>query len=82
MIRIVLHRSLSLVIACSVGMQCERGDTSHGWQDKSRRVRPVGRLRNVSNFSHAPNIAKIRHNLPFLPGLCSCSVFDTLGRVR
>ncbi len=39
MIRIVLHRSLSLVIACSDGMQWERGDTSHGWQDKSADVR-------------------------------------------
>ena len=36
MIQIVLHRSLSLVIACSDGMQWERGDTSHGWQDKAR----------------------------------------------
>jgi hypothetical protein len=31
MILIVLHRSVSLAIACSDGMQCERGDTSHGW---------------------------------------------------
>jgi hypothetical protein len=28
MILIVLHRNLSLVIACSDGMQWERGDTS------------------------------------------------------
>jgi hypothetical protein len=28
MIQIVLHRSLSWVIACSGGMQWERGDTS------------------------------------------------------
>jgi|LNFM01.1.fsa_nt_gb hypothetical protein len=35
MIQIVLHRILSLVIACSDGMQWERGDTSHGWRDKS-----------------------------------------------
>jgi hypothetical protein len=39
MIQIVLYRSLSLVIACSDGMQWERGDTSHGWQDKSADVR-------------------------------------------
>ena len=39
MIQIVLHRSLSLVIACSDGMQWERGDTSHGWQDKSPDLR-------------------------------------------
>jgi hypothetical protein len=35
MIHIVLHRRLSLVIACSDGMQWERGDTGHGWRDKS-----------------------------------------------
>ena len=35
MIQIVLHRNLSLVIACSDGMQWVQGDTSRGWQDKS-----------------------------------------------
>ena len=40
MIQIVLHRNLSLVIACSDGMQWVRGDTSHGWQDKSPDLRP------------------------------------------
>jgi hypothetical protein len=47
-------------------------------QDKSRKVRPVGRLGNTCNFNHAPNIAKIRHNLPFLPRCRSSSAFDTL----
>ena len=35
MIQIVLHRSLSLVIACSDGMRWVQGDTIHRWQDKS-----------------------------------------------
>jgi hypothetical protein len=82
MIPIALHRSLSWVIACSDVRQCERGDTSHGWQDKSRKVRPVGRLGNVSNLNHAPNIAKDRRNLRVSPWRCSCSVFDTLRRAR
>lgn len=82
MIQIMLHRRLSLVIACSDGKQRERGDTSHGWQDKSRKVRPVCRLGNASDFNYAPNIAKIRHNLPFLLGCCFSSVFDTLRQVR
>ena len=56
--------------------------SDRGGQDKSRKVRPVGRSGNVSNFSHAPNIAKSRHNLPFLPGRCSSSVFDTLWLAR
>jgi hypothetical protein len=58
------------------------GISDRGWQDKSRKVRPVGRLGNACNSNHAPNIAKIRHNLPFFPGCCSSSVFDTLRRAR
>jgi len=58
------------------------GTSDRGGQDKSRKVRPVGRLGNVSNFNHAPNIVKIRHNLPFSPRRCFCSVFDTLRRAR
>jgi hypothetical protein len=52
--------------------------SDRGGQDKSRNVRPVGRLGNICNFNHAPNIAKIRHNLPFLPRCRSSSAFDTL----
>jgi hypothetical protein len=40
MIQIVLHRSLSWVIACSDEMQWVRGDIGHGWQDKSPDLRP------------------------------------------
>lgn len=57
-------------------------DADRGWQDKSRKVRPVGRLRNISNLNHAPNIAKNWHTLPILPGRCSSSVFDTSRRAR
>ena len=39
MIQIVLHRNWSFVIACSDGMRWVRGDTSHGWQDKSPDLR-------------------------------------------
>ncbi len=56
--------------------------TTAGRQDKSRKVRPVGRLGNVSNLNHAPNIAKDRRNLRVSPWRCSCSVFDTLRRAR
>jgi hypothetical protein len=31
MIQLVLHHTLSLVIACSDRMQWVRGDTNHGW---------------------------------------------------
>jgi hypothetical protein len=56
--------------------------SDRGGQDKSRKVRPVGRSGNASKFSHTRNIAKTRHNLPFLIGRCSSSVFNTLGRLR
>jgi hypothetical protein len=39
MIQIVLHRSLSLVIACCVVRQWKQGDIDHGWQDKSPDLR-------------------------------------------
>jgi hypothetical protein len=39
MIQTALDRSLSLVIAWSDGMHWERGDTIHGWQDKSPDLR-------------------------------------------
>jgi hypothetical protein len=54
--------------------------SDRGGQDKSRKVRPVGRLGNVSKFKHAPNIAKIQRNLSLAIGHCSFSVFDTLRR--
>jgi hypothetical protein len=39
MTQIVLHRSLSLVIACSVVRQWEQGEFDHRWQDKSPDLR-------------------------------------------
>ena len=56
--------------------------SDRGGQDKSRKVRPVGRLGNASKFNYAPNIAKTRHNLQFLLARCFCSLFVTLGRTR
>jgi hypothetical protein len=56
--------------------------SDRGGQDKSRKVRPVGRLGNASKFNHTRNIAKTRHNLPFLLARCSSSVFVTLGGIR
>jgi hypothetical protein len=59
-----------------------QGEVDRGWQDKSRKVRPAGRLGNVSKFKHAPNIAKLQRNLSFAIGHCSLSVFDTLRRAE
>jgi hypothetical protein len=55
MIQIVLHRRLSLVIACSDGMQWERGDTSHGWQGKSADVPRAHVVGWSRHFGHRAN---------------------------
>jgi hypothetical protein len=52
MIQIVLHRNLSLVIACSDEMQWVRGDTSHGWQDKSPDLRLGHVVGGIESFGH------------------------------
>ena len=56
--------------------------SDRGVQDKSRKVRPVGRLGNASIFSHHPNIAKVKRNLPFSMARCSSLVFGTLWRAK
>jgi hypothetical protein len=82
MTAIALRRRLAKVAACLRVIGRLQGRADRGWQDKSRKVRPVGRLGNVSYFNHAPNIAKTRQNLPILLGRWFSSVFDTLRRVR
>ncbi len=61
MIQIVLHRRLSLVIACSDGMRWVRGDTSHGWQDKSagascRNINQIKSPAAIAQFNPAPRV--------------------------
>jgi hypothetical protein len=52
MIQTVLRRNLSLVIAWSDGMQWVRGDTSHGWQDKSPDIRLGHVVGWIEGFGH------------------------------
>ena len=52
MIQTVLHRNSSLVIGFSDGMQWERGDTSHGWQDKSPDLRLGHVVGWIESFGH------------------------------
>jgi hypothetical protein len=52
MIQTVLYRNLSLVIARSDGMQWVRGDTSHGWQDKSPDIRLWHVVGWIEGFGH------------------------------
>jgi hypothetical protein len=55
-----------------------QGTSDRGGQDKSRKVRPVGRVGDAFNFKRAPNIANIRRNLPFLVMARRWPAFDTL----
>ena len=82
MIEIAFRCWPSVVLAGRKVIGRVQGEVDRGWQDKSRKVRPVGRLGNVSKFKHAPNIAKIQRNLLFAIGHCSFSVFDTLRRAE
>ncbi len=82
MIEIAFRYRPSVVLTGRKVIGRVQGEVDRGWQDKSRKVRPVGRLGNVSKFKHAPNIAKIQRNLSFATGYCSFSVFATLRRVE
>ena len=49
-------------------------------QDKSRKVRPVGWVRDDSNFKPPSNIASNADNVPFSAMLSEHSSFDTFSR--
>jgi hypothetical protein len=53
-----------------------------GWQDKERKVRPVGRFRFACKIKHASNIVTTQHNLLSSASRCSRSAIHTLRRVR
>ena len=55
-----------------------RETSDRGGQDKARKVREVGRGEEVSNFKHAPNIAKIQRTLRFSTTRYQTTTFDTL----
>jgi hypothetical protein len=52
--------------------------SDRGGQDKTRKVRAVGRLEDGSNFNHAPNIAKTQRTLRCSTTRYRRSTFDTL----
>lgn len=82
MIAIAFRRMLSKFVARWRVLGREQGLVDRGWQDKSRKVRPVGRVRIASKFRYAPNIANICHNLSFSPRHCFGSTFCTLRGPR
>jgi len=82
MIEIAFRPGLSEASASRKVTKRALGEIDRGWQDKSRKVRPVGRSGNASKFNQARNIAKTGRNLPFLIERCSSSAFGTFGRIR
>ena len=57
-----------------------RGETNRGGQDKSRKVRPVGWVRDECNFKLPSNIASNPGNVPFSAILSERSSFDTFSQ--
>jgi hypothetical protein len=58
------------------------GTSDRGGQDKSRKVRPVGRVRNSVKYSPASNIANDLCNLRYLVTRRFCSAFVILRQAR
>jgi hypothetical protein len=82
MIEIAFRQGLLEVLTSRKTTKRAQGEVNRGWQDKSRKVRPVGRTRNLSNFKLALDLAKIRRNFMGLPRHCAFSSFDTLRRAK
>ena len=81
MIEIALHRTLSRNIACSDVRQWGQGDISRGLQDKNRKVRTVGWVRNSAKSGLLANIASVSCNSHFSTTRYRRSTFDTLRKV-
>jgi len=79
---IALRRMLSEIFVSSRVARREQGRANRRGQDKSRKVRPVVRVRSSAKFNHASNIANNSSNLPFLATCRGCYAFDTLRRPR
>ena len=58
------------------------GTSDRGGQDKSRKVRTVGRVRNSVKFRPVRNIARVSRNLQFWATHYRRSTFDTLWSDR
>ena len=56
--------------------------SDRGGQDKNRKVRTVGLMRNSVEFRLATNIANVSGTLPFSTTHNRSSTFDTLWRER
>ena len=64
-----------------LGISAQETSNRRG-QDKNRKVRPVGSVRNSVKLGLVANIAKSSRNLHFSTMRYRCSIFDTLRRNR
>lgn len=71
------HKPLRVLGSLQLGNWAQE-TSDRGGQDKARKVRAAGRLKDGSNFNHAPNIAKIQRTLQFSTTRYRRSPFDTL----
>jgi hypothetical protein len=69
-------------LARSKLMRWALGGSDRGGQDKSRKVRTVGWVRNSAKFRLVANIAKFSRNLDLSTTRYLRSTFDTLWRDR
>ena len=79
---IALRRMLSEIFVSSRVAGREQGRADRRGQDKSRKVRPVGRVRNSVKYSPASNIANDLCNLRYLVTRRFCSAFVILRQAR
>ena len=82
MIEIALRRGFSEVVASPRVTTGEQGKIDRGWQDKSRKVRTVGWVRNSARSGLFGNIASLSRNLHFSTTRYRRSTIDTLRNDR
>jgi hypothetical protein len=75
---IAFCRNLSGALECEKLGQWVLGISNRRGQDKSRKVRPVGRARSSIKSSLGSNIANVSCNLRFMATRRRHSTFDTL----
>lgn len=80
MIAIGFGRMASKVLACLRMVGRKKGGADRRGQDKSRKVRPVGRARKCTDFNDRLNIAATRSKVQLSPRRCSYTLFDALRR--
>jgi hypothetical protein len=79
---IALWRKPLRALARSKLMRCALGGSDRGGQDKSRKVRTVGWVRNSAKFRLVAHIAKFSRNLDVSKTRYRRSTIDTLRKDR